>query len=212
MWYVHKNTTFQNPHTPDKKLPSPKKNAVENICTRKKQKNSRLPENFCFFQISRPFQLPFFTTPVSKREHFKLHLGDHSSNFGSRESISNCTPRTCTFGWRWRTMMHSATNTRVKGHGKLIEKNQKVTAQVTGRICRSQKIIMLADRSTYTLAQLGNELFEASMWDDCVKVSTLLSSQSAQSFINYQNSRTHLQITEMLMEARASLDLEHKNK
>jgi hypothetical protein len=109
-------------------------------------------------------------------------------------------------------MMHSATNTRVKGHGKLIEKNQKVTAQVTGRICRSQKIIMLPDRSTYRLAQLGNELFEASMWDDCVKVSTLLSSQSAQSFINYQNSRTHLQITEMLMEARASLDLEHVNK
>ena len=115
-------------------------------------------------------------------------------------------------------MMHSATNTRVKGHGKLIEKNQKVTAQVTGRICRSQKTIMLPDRSTYRLAQLGicihqfgNELFEASMWDDCVKVSTLLSSQSAQSFINYQNSRTHRQITELLMEARASLDLEHEN-
>jgi hypothetical protein len=108
-------------------------------------------------------------------------------------------------------MMHSATNTRVKCHGKLIEKNQKVTVQ-TGRICRSRMTITLTHHSTYRLSQLGNELFEASMWDDCVKVSTLLSSQSAQSFINYQNSRTHLQITEMLMEARASLDLEHENK
>lgn len=140
---------------------------------------------------------------------------------GSRESISNCTPRTCTFRWRWRTMMHSATNTRVKCHGKLIEKNQKVTAEVNGRIGRSLKTIMLPHRSTYRLAQLGNELFEASMWDDCAKVSTLLSSQSVQSFINYQDDSgftplhgatagEHVNVTELLIAARCNVNATSK--
>jgi len=95
--------------------------------------------------------------------------------------------------------------------------HKKMTAQVTGRICRSQKIIMLPDSSTYRLAQLGHELFEASMWDDCAKVSTLLSSQSAQSFINYQNNSgftplhaatvaENVNVTELLIAARCNVN------
>ncbi len=57
------------------------------------------------------------------------------------------------------------------------------------------------------------------MWDDCAKVSTLLSSQSAQSFINYQDvlGVTPLHeavfkglaaVTEKLIAARCNVDLQ----
>ena len=120
--------------------------------------------------------------------------------------------------WRWRTMMYPATNTRVKYHGNLIvQKNQKVTAQVTGRICRRRMTLVLPPRSAYRLVQLGNELLEVSMWDDCAKVSTLLSSRGAQSFLNYQNENgftplhaatvnEHVNVTELLIGARCNVN------
>jgi hypothetical protein len=62
--YVHKNTTFQIPHTPDKKIAVAKTNAVENICTRKKQKYSRLPAKFFFDQTHNPSISSFYHTRV----------------------------------------------------------------------------------------------------------------------------------------------------
>ena len=49
--YVHRNATFQIPDNPTKKMPL-KKNAVENICTRQKQK-------------IQPFDIVFFFGPNS---------------------------------------------------------------------------------------------------------------------------------------------------
>jgi hypothetical protein len=72
--YVHKNTTFQIPHTPDKKIAVAKKNAVENICTRKKQKYSRLPAKFFFLAKLITLRLPVFTTPSSSTRPHHKHL------------------------------------------------------------------------------------------------------------------------------------------
>ena len=132
--------------------------------------------------------------------------------------------------------MNPGTNTREKFYGNLIvQKNQKVTAllyvlrgerEQRGRIVLPSPCcggIVLPSRSARVacsseLAEmLGNELLEASTADDCAKVSTLLSSPDAQSFINYQNkngftplhaatANDHLNVTKVLIEARCNVN------
>ena len=134
--------------------------------------------------------------------------------------------------------MNPGTKTREKFYGNLIEKkNQRVTAllddlcgererEQRGRIVLPSPCcggIVLPSRSARVacsseLAEmLGNKLLEASKSDDCVKVSTLLSSPDAQSFINYQNhngctplhaatANDHLNVTKVLIEARCNVN------
>ena len=66
--------------------------------------------------------------------------------------------------------------------------------------------------------ELGNELIEASIAGDSTKVETLISSQGAESFINYQNEHgatpqhhttvnDHETVTKLLIEARCNVNL-----
>jgi ankyrin repeat protein len=66
--------------------------------------------------------------------------------------------------------------------------------------------------------EVGNELIEASKAGDCAKVATLLSSQDAESFINYQNEdgftpvhcstvNDQLTVTKLLIEVRCNVNV-----
>jgi len=68
----------------------------------------------------------------------------------------------------------------------------------------------------------GQQLCEAALVGDAAKVGTLLSTQGAQSFINYQDAHGctplhdatengHSSVTEMLIEARCNVDYEDKD-
>ncbi len=61
--YVHKNTTFQIPHTHDKKLPLPKKIPLKTFVPGKNKNTSVCQRNFFFFQISQPFDSQFLPQP-----------------------------------------------------------------------------------------------------------------------------------------------------
>jgi ankyrin repeat protein len=68
----------------------------------------------------------------------------------------------------------------------------------------------------------GHQLCEAALVGDAAKVGTLLSTQGAQSFINYQDAHGstpilfaaqngHSSVTEMLIQARCNMDLQRED-
>jgi hypothetical protein len=62
----------------------------------------------------------------------------------------------------------------------------------------------------------GQQLWEAARDGDAAKVSTLLSTQGAQSFINYQDAdgctgKGHAAVSKQLLAARCNVDLQEKN-